>query len=340
MSDLVSILIPAYNKAPWIRETMLSAINQTWPNKEIIVVDDGSSDDTFTIAKTLESKIVKVVTQPNAGACGARNNALKLAQGDYIQWLDADDALDPEKISLQLRRVNEGRDSLILLTCAWSTFFHSRRRAKFIPNSLWQDLKPADWIIKKFTDNVWMNPTVWLVSRRLTELAGPWDARLNLSGDDDGEYICRVVAASDDVKFVPDARCYYRIGNPGSLDWNMGKSHERLEALVLSLSLSIKHLRSLDDSERTRRAGLKYLETWLPLFYPEEQKLLLRINELASELGGSLSPPRTSWKYYPLEQLLGLQKAKVAQANWIKIKLLLSGKWDKLLYSLTRRSIP
>jgi glycosyltransferase involved in cell wall biosynthesis len=331
MSHLVSILIPAYNKASWIRETMLSAINQTWPNKEIIVIDDGSSDNTFKIAKTLESKIVKVVTQPNAGVCGARNNALKLAQGDYIQWLDADDVLDPEKISLQLRHDNEGPDSRLVLTCAWATFFYSIQRAKFIPDSLWQDLTPADWIFKKFTDNVWMNPTVWLVSRRLTELAGPWDARLNLCGNDDGEYICRVVAASEGVKFVPDARCYYRVGNPGSLAWNMGKSYERLEALVLSLSLSIKHLRSIEDSERTRRAGLKHLEAWLFLFYPEEHELFLRINELASELGGSLSPPRASWKYYPIEQLFGFQKAKVVQANWVKLKLLLSGKLDKLL---------
>src|SRR5437588_1977285 len=99
MSDLVSILIPAYNAERWIRQSILSAINQTWDRKEIIVVDDGSTDLTLSVAKSLESKSVKVVTQINAGACKARNKALSLAQGDFIQWLDADDLLHPEKIA-------------------------------------------------------------------------------------------------------------------------------------------------------------------------------------------------------------------------------------------------
>lgn len=334
MDTLVSILIPAYNKEQWIRETMLSAINQTWPNTEIIVVDDGSSDNTYKVAKALESKTVKVITQPNSGACEARNNAFKLAQGDYIQWLDADDLLDPDKISLHLRSNNEGRDSRALLTCAWGTFFSRSRKARFISNSLWMDLSPADWIITKFTDNVWMNPAVWLVSRRLTELAGPWDGRLALSGVDDGEYICRVVAVSEKVKFCQDARCYYRIGNVGSLNWDVGKSHKRLESLFLSLSLSIQHLRALEDSKRTRSACLMLLESWLPIFYPENHELVIKVNQLATELGGNLSPPRMSWKYYPVEKLFGLERTKVVRAKWGKGKLLMKSKWDRFLYHL------
>ena len=286
------------------------------------------------MAKALESKTVKVITQPNSGACEARNNAFKLAQGDYIQWLDADDLLDPDKISLHLRSNNEGRDSRALLTCAWGTFFSRSRKARFISNSLWMDLSPADWIITKFTDNVWMNPAVWLVSRRLTELAGPWDGRLALSGVDDGEYICRVVAVSEKVKFCQDARCYYRIGNVGSLNWDVGKSHKRLESLFLSLSLSIQHLRALEDSKRTRSACLMLLESWLPIFYPENHELVIKVNQLATELGGNLSPPRMSWKYYPVEKLFGLERTKVVRAKWGKGKLLMKSKWDRFLYHL------
>ena len=102
MSCLVSILIPAYKAERCIRETILSAINQTWPNKEVIVIDDGSPDNTFEVAKSLESRFVKVVKQANTGACGARNKALSLAQGDYIQWLDAYVLVHPEKIFDQL----------------------------------------------------------------------------------------------------------------------------------------------------------------------------------------------------------------------------------------------
>src|SRR3990170_4942215 len=89
---LVSVLIPAYNSERWIAETLSSAVAQTWPNKEVIV-DDGSKDRTLEIARTFSSRGVKVVMQANTGAPGARNHALRLAQGDYIQWLDADDVL-------------------------------------------------------------------------------------------------------------------------------------------------------------------------------------------------------------------------------------------------------
>lgn len=337
MNDLVSILIPAYNAERWISDTMLSAINQTWANKEIIVVDDGSTDNTLAVAKRLESETVKVITQRNTGACGARNNALTHAQGDYIQWLDADDLLDPEKISIQLLRKVGSRDSRTLLTAAWGSFFFCQDRARFRPDSLWQDLSPIDWITTKFANNVWMNPTAWLVSRRLTDLAGPWDGRLSLSGDDDGEYICRVVAASEEVRFVPEARCYYRIGNVGSLNWEMGRSDKRLESLLLSLGLSIKHLRAMEDSDRTRRACLKLLETWLPLYYGEKPEFVAQLNDLASQLGGTLGPPRLSWKYYPIELMFGSCLAKQTMNSWRKRKLLLQRNWDRFLSRMPSR---
>ena len=337
MAELVSILIPAYNADKRIAETIKSALAQTWLNKEILIVDDGSTDDTLNIAKTFESKIVKVVAQKNTGACGARNKALSLAQGSYIQWLDADDLLHPEKIALQLREAQDGTTARILLTCTWGTFFYGTQRAKIVPDSLWQNLPAVDWLVTKFRDNVWMNPAVWLVSRRLADLAGPWDERLSISGDDDGEYICRVVAASEGVKFVPEAMCYYRIGTVGSLNWNMGKSKEKLKSLFLSLKLSIDHLLSLENSERTRHAGVRILQTWLPLFYPEQSELYEEMNKLACALGGSLSTPKISWKYYPVEVIFGLRTARNVMCSWNAVKLSALKNWDELLYNTMER---
>ena len=251
MTDLVSILIPAYKAEAFVAETIRSAQNQTWPRKEIIVVDDGSPDRTFEVARHFESASVKVVRQENGGAPAARNTAFSLAQGDYIQWLDADDLLHPEKISTQLLGADRGATSLTFLTCSWGKFFFDTNRARFIRDSLWQDLGPIEWIVSKFADNVWMNPAVWLVSRKLTELAGPWDDRLARSGDDDGEYVCRVVGNSDGVRFSEEAKCYYRIGTVGSLNWNMETREDSLQSLVLSLTLSVEHLLKLEDSKRT-----------------------------------------------------------------------------------------
>ena len=234
MAELVSVLIPAYNAEPYVAETVRSAVEQTWARKEIIVVDDGSRDGTYEVLKRLQSRDVKVVAQENAGAPAARNLALSLAQGDYIQWLDADDLLHPEKVRLQMEDADRGLTARTLLTGAWGKFFLRKDRAQFRPDSLWRDMSARDWMVTRFRDNVWMNPAVWLVSRRLTELAGPWDPRLAKSGDDDGEYITRVAANADHVRFVADAKSYYRIGTVGSLNWNMETSEESLQSLVAS----------------------------------------------------------------------------------------------------------
>ncbi len=110
-TPLVSVLIPAYNAAPWVAKAIGSALAQDWPRIEIIVVDDGSRDSTLRAARQFESKRVKVVAQENQGAAVARNRALSLAQGDYIQWLDADDLLAPDKITQQLHAEAGSRPS-------------------------------------------------------------------------------------------------------------------------------------------------------------------------------------------------------------------------------------
>jgi glycosyltransferase involved in cell wall biosynthesis len=123
ISELVSILIPAFNAENWKRDTMAPAVEQTWRH-EVIVVDDGSSDRTLEIANSFASRTVKVVTQPNCGACGARNTARSLAQGSYIQWLDADDLLHRERIARQ----RDSGGSRALLTCGWGEFCGSSHK--------------------------------------------------------------------------------------------------------------------------------------------------------------------------------------------------------------------
>ena len=153
-----------------------------------------------------------------------------------------------------------------LLTCSWGTFFSEPKKRQFAPDALWKDMRSGRMDSTKFSENVWMNPAVWLVSRELDGRGGSWDTRLASSGDDDGEYLCRVVAASNEVKFVADARCYYRIGTVGSLNWNMERSEKSLDALILSLSLEHRAPAPLWRTRTTRAASLKYLQTFLAVF--------------------------------------------------------------------------
>ena len=330
MAKLVSILIPLYNAGHWFRETMESVLSQTWPHKEIIIVDDGSTDNSLQLAREYESRIVKVVSQENGGAAVARNRAYEYAQGDYIQWLDADDLLAPDKIEKQLR-VEEGNGPGVLLTSSWAKFYYRFREAKFRPDNLWQDLEPADWLITKFNENVFMNPAVWLVSRKLAELAGPWDVRT--APNDDGEYIARVVVSSEKVKFVPDARCYYRKSNPKSLSKDL--SEKALEGIFLSTSLCIGYLRSLEDSERTRAACLRVLQTNMERLYRSKTDIPKRANDLAEELGGRLMPPAPDWKHSLATRVLGQSWARRAKKTSARFRQTIARDWDKLLYNLS-----
>jgi cellulose synthase/poly-beta-1,6-N-acetylglucosamine synthase-like glycosyltransferase len=310
MKPLVSILIPAYNAEPWIADTIRSAMGQVWPRKEIIVVDDGSTDQTFAVARQFASKDVVVVTHKNQGAASTRNHALSLSQGDYIQWLDADDLLSPDKIAKQMEAAEECRNPRLLLSSGWGSFAYRTNLATFSPTALWCDLSPIEWLIRKMAKNLHMQTATWLTSRELTNAAGPWDARLFV--DDDGEYFCRVLLASEGVRFVTGARVFYR-ASPSTRVSFIGGSNKKKDAQLLSMQLHVKYIRSLEDSDRVCAACITYLQNWLIYFYPERPDIVRELETLALSLGGRLEIPRLGWKYAWIEPFLGPSVAKNAQ---------------------------
>ena len=250
MKPLVSILIPAYNAENLIAHTLQSAIAQTWQRKEIIVVNDGSTDGTAEVVKRFCSKEITLVSTENQGLSAAVNLAYQLSQGDYIQELDADDLLAPDKIERQLAAKREDDSKRLLLSAPWGYFYFRTHRARFVPNSLWHDLSPVEWLLRKMGENLHMQNATWLVSRELAEAAGPWDTRLHY--DQDGEYFTRVLLASEGTRFVPDAKVFYRASNSSRISY-IGNSDKKKDSLVLSMKLHIQYLRSLENSERVRK---------------------------------------------------------------------------------------
>ena len=336
MKPLVSILVPAYNAQEWIADMLRSAIAQTWEPKEIIIVDDGSTDDTLAVARQFESGCVRVVTQENQGGAAARNTAFSLCRGDYIQWLDADDLMAPDKIALQMEAADRCQNKRMLLSSAFGTFMYRWYRTEFIPTELWHDLSPTDWLLRKMGENLYMQTGTWLVSRQLTEAAGPWDTRL--LSDDDGEYFCRVLLASSGVLFVPEARVYYRAFRYNSLSY-IGRSQVKRDAHWLSMQLHIGYLRSLEDSERVRAACVRYLQRSLIYFYPEEAEVVKQVEKLAGELGGRLKVPYLSWKYSWVRMVFGWDRAKRIAFSSRKIRWWLEKLSDRMMFLIeTRKS--
>jgi len=115
---IVSVIIPCYNVEQYISTCIASVQNQTYSDLEIICINDGSTDSTEEVIKTLmdDSSIpIQLIAQVNSGACAARNNGLTVAKGDYIQFLDADDILEPKKIEhqIELSKENDLPDFII-----------------------------------------------------------------------------------------------------------------------------------------------------------------------------------------------------------------------------------
>lgn len=327
MAELVSVLIPAYNAERWIGMTIRSVLDQTWPNVEVIVVDDGSRDGTLQAARSYESPAVKVVTQPNQGACVARNHALELAQGTYIQWLDADDLLHPAKIASQMSAALAAGDRRRLLSGRYGTFYFRTEKARFTESSLWRDLTPLDYLLTRFNDNVCFQTDAWLVSRELTEAAGLWTDFG--SPDDDGEYFCRVVMQSSGIEFVREACTYYRVGNYGSLANT--RSPKAVKALFASKAKCVRYLLSMEDSPRTRRACVQLLQDWMYDLW-DVGEVVAEAKQLAAELGGVLHPPALKWKYKPVEWVFGYQTAFRARQILPKVRARLECQLDELAY--------
>jgi glycosyltransferase involved in cell wall biosynthesis len=338
VQPFVSILIPAFKAGEWIGDTIGSALAQTWPNKEIIVVDDGSPDDTLAVARRFESEQVRVVTQPNQGAAAARNHAFALSCGDYIQWLDADDLLSPGKVGHQMKAAEEAKNPRILLSSPWAYFRFRPGKAKFVANALSADLDPTEWLIRKWEGNLHMQTATWLVSRELSDAAGPWDTRL--LGDDDGEYFARVINASNAIRFVPESKVYYRITPMSRLSY-IGRSNKKMEAQFLGMKLQIGYLRAREDSPRVHAACVHYLQGWLYHFYPNRSDLVEEARQLADSLGGALRIPKASWKFAWIERLFGFGAAKQVRLVYNQVKASLLRAWDRAMFALEgRRGLP
>ncbi len=103
--ELVSIIIPAYNQAQYLGEAIQSCLNQTYPNIEIIIVDDGSTDNTREVALALKDARIKYLHKSNGGLSSARNAGIRAASGEYLSFLDSDDMFLPEKIRLLMGKI-------------------------------------------------------------------------------------------------------------------------------------------------------------------------------------------------------------------------------------------
>ena len=305
MNPLVSIIIPCYNAEPWLNETLESALSQTWENKEIIFIDDGSTDRSLQIAESYRSSGVIIISQDNIGSSSTRNRGLKESSGDYIQYLDADDLLATNKIELQIKLLEQNENKACIASGEWARFRNDPLEAEFDHQPIWKDLMPVEWLVSAWGNYYMMHPAAWLVPRNIAKNAGPWNEDLTLN--DDGEYFSRVVLSSKKIKFCRGARSYYRSGNSKSLSATI--SENTLRSLFLSISLGVDHLLEVENSSRTRLACASIYQRFIYVVYPEVPELRKKAEIRIKQLGGTDIMPEGGPYFNKLTSLIGWKKA-------------------------------
>lgn len=302
MQPLVSIIIPIYNAELFLAETIECTLKQSYQNTELILIDDGSKDGSYEIAKRYENNKITVVKQANKGASAARNHGIALAKGEYIQFLDADDFLHPEKIEHQINVLNSYSD-LHLIGGTWQRFVKNL-------DDLYGDIAPetqgeiqyfnkVNWLINR----PMMIPHTWLVSKKLISIAGPWNEEITLN--DDGEFFYRVIAASSGVVIARKAATYYRSFNNASLSSRNGRK------AMLSWIKSIKSYKKIVYSVAEDKGNESVDRFFYLLYY----WCLNKFPDLVEVCKSEMYNPN---KIYPLEdklvfnlsKIVGLSKAK------------------------------
>lgn len=199
---LVSIVIPCYNDVNYIEQCVNSALNQTYQNKEIIIIDDGSNEKTKHILKTIEPKISKLISQDNQGQSKARNVGVSVAKGDYILVLDSDDYFEPMFLEKAINLFLNNED-IKLITCYTKILYEN--------NSNVDLFKPKGGKIEAMLkNNIATGSAIYKKSNFIE--AGGYDVKMR-KGFEDWEFYIRLLSKGGEVGVIPEYLFFYRRKN-------------------------------------------------------------------------------------------------------------------------------
>jgi len=237
IAGLVSTIIPVHNRAGLLREAVASVLTQTYRSIEIIIVDDGSTDDTPKVADALaadSSGVIRVVHQSNAGSGLAREAGRRVARGEFIQYLDSDDVLLPDKFALQVAGLQGNPQCGVAY--GYTRYRHADGRVEAHP---WKGSGTrVDTMFPSFLLSRWWDTPTPLYRSSVCEAAGLWtDLRL----EEDWEYDCRVAALGVHLHFCEAYVAEVRDHGQGRLCYGEAIDPIRLSQRARAHGLILEH---------------------------------------------------------------------------------------------------
>jgi glycosyltransferase involved in cell wall biosynthesis len=303
-TPLVSILMPLYNAEAYIADTLESCLAQSYPNIEIIVVDDGSTDEGLAIVQAYARKYrnIQVHTQPNSGAPAARNRAFEMAKGTYIQYLDADDLMSENKIAVQMAAAaKQGYDPKLILSSKFSYFTQSVEDAVYFRQRIDRSYDSGiDWLVDAWSGGGFGVVMGWLTHRSLIEKAGPW--REDLKKNQDGEFFSRVLLSADKVVMCENIMVYYR--RTGSTSISAQFKESAAASTLASLALYEENIAGVEHPKLPKALAYTYLN-FITHYYPHFPHLLEEARMHIERLGFTFRTLETPGKLGPLSKFIG-----------------------------------
>ncbi|MHC4249434.1 MAG: glycosyltransferase family 2 protein [Planctomycetota bacterium] len=211
-SPLVSVITPTYNRAGLIGETLESVFAQDYRPVEVIVVDDGSTDDTENVVRSFEPRAraglsLRYVRQENSGAPAARNRGFRESKGDYIQFLDSDDSLGRAKLRLQIAAL-AGREGPWVAYGPWRCLYDNGKRRRYGPMQQTAAAPSEEWMLKGYLSGAWFCPFhSYLFPRAVIVDTGPCDVEFRRRQD--AEYLARILIEGWPFMHTPGAQVTY-----------------------------------------------------------------------------------------------------------------------------------
>jgi len=237
---LVSTIIPVYNRTAQLREAVDSVLAQDYRPIEIIIVDDGSTDDTLEFAQAMARQhpaLIRVTTQANAGPGMARERGRQMAQGEFIQYLDSDDVLLPDKFAAQVAALHRMPDAHV----AYGMTRYRHADGTIAPGSWKESGATRETMFPSFLLSRWWDTPNPLYRSSICEQAGSWT---DLLLEEDWEYDCRIASLGVRLARCEQYVCEVRDHAGGRLcrgtvyDSNRMRQRARSHELILGHAIS------------------------------------------------------------------------------------------------------
>ena len=304
---LVSVLIPCFNAERYVGAALESVLAQTYAPIEVIVVDDSSTDASAGVIAGYAAQGVKLLASTGKGAAASRNQAFSASTGQFVIFLDADDAFVPAHVAALFNRLT-GCDAAVAMG-PWDRFSQDPAECSFPARPSYRDAPGPEWLITDWAEGMAMTQCgQFLIPRTLIEQAGGWNEDLSVL--DDFEFFARLISRSQGVRFAQGAGLCYRVV-AGSL--SQQSSPVGNKSAFRALTLGTEHLLAVDASAACQRACANMLKTLDYAFYPFEHGLRQQLQLRIADLGGSSLAPTGPPAFQRLRRWIGWKAARRVQ---------------------------